>query len=99
MNIDESDTENIVIHQDEGGGGKPGTQPSRLGSRQSTLDSAFTPDRRIRGEEEDGDNGYMRVTRRTTRSTSSPMNTRVAKKATPIKPIIRVMEDEVRGAA
>lgn len=27
------------------------------------------------------------------------MNTRVAKKATPIKPIIRVMEDEVRGAA
>jgi hypothetical protein len=99
MNIDESDTENIVIHQDEGGGRKPGAQPTRSGGKQSTLDSAFTLDRRVRGEEEDGDNGYTRVTRRATRSTSSLMNTRVAKKATPIKPIIRVMGDEVREAA
>jgi exonuclease III len=99
MNIDESDTENIVIHRDERGGGKTGAQSTRTGGKQSTLDSTFTPDCRIRGEEEDEDNGYTRVTWRATRSTSSPMNTRVAKKATPIKSIIRVMEGEGREAA
>jgi hypothetical protein len=99
MNIDESDTENIVLQHDGDGGRKPGVQSTRSGGKRRTLNSAFTPDHEFRGEEEDEGTGYTQVTRRKTRSTSSPMNTRIAKKATPVRATIRVMEDEGRKAA
>jgi hypothetical protein len=74
-------------------------QSTRSGGKRRTLNSAFTLDHEFRGEEEDEGTGYMQVTRRKTRSTSSPMNTRIAKKATLVRATIRVMEDEGRKAA
>jgi hypothetical protein len=58
MNIDESDTENIVLQQDSDSSGKPGVQSTRSSSKRRTLDSVFTLDHEFRGEEEDEGTGY-----------------------------------------
>ena len=104
MNIDDSDAENIVLQQDGDGGGNTGVQSARSGGKRRDPDPAFTPGPEFEMEEEDEDQGYTQVTRRTTRatrSTSSPLNLKATKKAAQ-RAVARILESErksVGGAA
>jgi hypothetical protein len=59
MNINNGDSENIVLHENGDGSGSAGVQFLRSGGKGKDPDPTFTPDR-----EEDENQGYTRVTRR-----------------------------------
>lgn len=93
MNIDDGDSENIVTRD---GGGNTGARVAGSGSRRRDPDSAHIPDPDAEKEDLDDNQGYTRITRGKARSVSSPMNTRVSKKAGPTKAFIRISEPERR---
>jgi len=99
MNIDDGDSENIVIQDSEDGGGNTGARTAGSGSRRRDPDSAYIPDPDAEKEDLDDNQGYTRVTRGKARSVSSLMNTRVLKKATLMRAFIRISELERRMAS
>lgn len=99
MNIDDGDSENIVIQGSEDGSRNTGARTAGSGSRRRDPDSAYILDPDAEKEDLDDNQGYTRVTRGKARSVSSPMNTRVLKKATPTRAFIRISEPERRMAS
>jgi hypothetical protein len=99
MNIDDGDSENIVIQDSEDGGGNTGARTAGSGGRRRDPDSAYVPDPDAEKEDLDDNQGYTRITRGKARSVSSPMNTRVLKKAAPTRAFIRISEPERRMAS
>ena len=90
MNIDDGDTENIVTRDSEDGAGNTGARAAGSGSRRRDPDSAYIPDPDAEKEDLDDNQGYTRITRGKARSVSSPMNTRISKKAAPTRAFIRI---------
>jgi hypothetical protein len=75
MNIDDSDAENIVLHEDGGGGGNTSMQSTRYGGKGKDPDPEFTLGREFEKEDEGENQGFTPVTRRRTRAirvTDSP---------------------------
>jgi hypothetical protein len=101
MEIDDSDAENIVLQKDGDSGGNTGVQSARSGGKRKDPDPAFTPGPEFEMEDEDENQGYTPVTRRTTRATratGSPLNLRATKKAAQ-RAAVRVIESERKNAA
>ena len=99
MNIDDGDSENIVIQDSEDGGGNTGARTAGSGGRRRDPDSAYIPDPDAEKEDLDDNQGYTRATGGKAKSVSSPMNTRVLKKVTPTRAFIRISEPERRMAS
>jgi hypothetical protein len=96
INIDNSDAENIVLQKDGDSDGDTGAQSARSSGKRKDPDPAFTPGSEFEMEDEDENQGYTPVTRRTTgvtRSTNSPLNLRATKQANQ-SAVSRIMESE-----